>query len=141
VSDITQEITIEATPKSVFNAVALPEGITQWWANHVTGELQMGSIIEIRFDNGEVMKMEITELEIDRKLHWKVRSAPHNWEGSTITWETTPIQNGTRLLFGHHDLTLGKAGYSVDQTRAGWEYFLESLKSYLEAGEGTPYRH
>jgi len=29
------------------------------------------------------------------------------------------------------------AGY--EQTRAGWEYFLRSLTSYLETGRGTPY--
>ncbi len=85
--------------------------------------------------------MEITELEVGKKLDWKVRCAPHNWEGSTITWDLTPTSNGTRLLFGHHDLTVNSTRYSTEQTRAGWEYFLESLKSYLESGKGAPYTY
>jgi hypothetical protein len=44
-----------------------------------------------------------------------------------------------RLLFGQHDLMVGSTGYSIEETRAGWEYFLGSLKSYLETGKGTPY--
>jgi uncharacterized protein YndB with AHSA1/START domain len=64
-----QELTIEATPENVFHALTLPEGITGWWSNHVTAELKVGSLTEIRFENGEVMKMEITDLEVGKKVH------------------------------------------------------------------------
>lgn len=138
-SDIVQELTIQANANSVFDAIARPEGLTQWWANRATGTLQVGALTEIRFDNGEVMQMEITELEIGKTLHWKVRQAPHGWEGSVITWDLTPLTQKTRLQFGHRDLTTNHTGYSTEQTRMGWEYFLESLKSYLEKGKGTPY--
>ena len=139
-ADIMQEITIEATPEQVFYAIASPEGLTHWWANNVTAELKVGTLTEIRFDNGEVMQMEITDLEVGKKVHWRVRLAPHDWEGSRIMWDLTSIAKGTRLSFGHHDLATGTSGYSIEQTRAGWEYFLRSLKSYLETGKGTPYR-
>jgi uncharacterized protein YndB with AHSA1/START domain len=138
-TDILQELTIEATPEEVFHAIALPEGVTKWWANRVTAELKVGSLTEIGFDNGEVMKMEVTELEMPKKVYWKVKFAPHNWEGSTITWDLSNVSEGTKLRFGHHDLVAGKTGYGTEQTRAGWEYFLGSLKSYLETGEGIPY--
>ncbi len=138
-ADIAQEVLIKADPKEVFAAVALPEGLTSWWANQVTGTLEVGTITEIRFDNGEVMKMEISELEVGKTLHWHVRSAPHGWEGSSITWDLTPFAGGTRLSFGHRNLTVNTSGYSVEQTRMGWEYFLKSLQSYLEEGEGMPY--
>ncbi len=139
-SDITQELTIRAVPEKVFAAIARQDGITQWWANSATAEPEVGSLTEIRFDNGEVMKMEIIDLEVAKKVHWKVRLAPHNWERSTITWDLTPVSQGTNLLFGHHNLVVGNTGYGIEQTCAGWEYFLGSLKSYLETGKGTPYR-
>jgi hypothetical protein len=71
-----------------------------------------------------------------KKVHWRVRLSPPDWEGSIINWELTPISNGSRLLFGQHDLC---TGYSIDEARAGWEYLLLSLKLYLETGKGTPY--
>jgi len=138
-ADIVQELTIEATPENVFHAITRQDGITHWWANQVTAEPKAGSITEISFDNGEVMKMEIIDFEVGKKVRWSVRLAPHDWEGSTITWDLTPVSNGTKLLFGQHDLVVGTTGYSIEQTRAGWEYFLGSLKSYLETGTGTPY--
>ncbi len=63
-SDIVQELTIEASPENVFHALTWPDGITGWWANQVIAELKVGSLIEIGFDNGEVMKMEIIDKEI-----------------------------------------------------------------------------
>ena len=138
-SDIVQELTIEATPENVFHALTSPDGIAGWWSNHVTTEPQVGSLTEVRFENGGVFKMEITDLEVGKKVQWSVRHSPHSWEGSTITWDLAPISKGTKLLFGQHNLFVGDTNYSIEDTRAGWEYFLLSLKSYLETGTGTPY--
>ena len=138
-ADIVQELTIKATPENVFHALTEPDGITGWWSNHVTAEPKVGSLTDVRFENGGVMKMEITNLEVGKNVHWRCRLSPHNWEGSTITWDLMPISKGTKLLFGQHNLTVGDTGYSIEETRAGWEYFLLSLKSYLETGKGTPY--
>lgn len=138
-TDIVQELTIEVPPEHVFQALTVPTGIAGWWANHVTAEQKIGSISEIRFENGNVFHMEITDLEIGKKVYWRVQLSPHDWEGSTVTWDLASIPEGTRLIFGQHNLTVGKSGYRIEETRAGWEYFLASLKAYLETGKGTPY--
>jgi uncharacterized protein YndB with AHSA1/START domain len=137
-AEIVLELTIEATPEHVFHALTTPGGIAGWWSNLVTAEPKVGALTEVRFESG-VMQMEITDLEVGKKVHWRVRLSPHDWEGSTITWNLTPISKGTRLLFGQQDLFVGATGYSIEETRVGWEYFLLSLKSYLETGKGTPY--
>ncbi len=138
-ADIVQELMIDATPENVFHALTEPDGIAGWWSNHVTAERKIGSLTEIRFENGGVFKMEITDLEVGKNVYWSCRLSPHNWEGSTITWALTPLAKGTKLLFGQHDLTVGPTGYSIEEGRAGWAYFLGSLKSYVETGKGTPY--
>lgn len=138
-SEIALDLTIRATPEDVFHAIAEQDGITRWWANRVRAEPRVGAITEIRFDNGEVMEMEVTACAVGQTVQWRVRVAPHDWEGSTITWDLTATSNGTKLRFGQHDLVVGTTGYRIEQTRAGWEYFLGSLKSYLETGRGTPY--
>jgi uncharacterized protein YndB with AHSA1/START domain len=137
-SDIILETMIEATPERVFQALTRPEGIAGWWSNHVTAEISVGAYAEITFESG-VMQMEITDLEDGKKVYWNVKRSPHNWEGSTITWDLAPTAKGTRLIFGQHNLTVGMTGYSIDETRAGWEYFMPSLKAYAETGKGTPY--
>jgi uncharacterized protein YndB with AHSA1/START domain len=137
-SEIVQELRIEATPEKVFHALTTPDGIAAWWSNQVTAEPKVGALTEVRFESG-VFQMEITDLEVGKKVQWSVRRSPHDWEGSTITWDLMPVREGTRLLFGQRDLFVGPTGYGIEETRAGWEYFLLSLKSYLETGKGTPY--
>lgn len=138
-ADIVQELTIAVAPEQVFQALTTSEGITGWWSNHVTTEPKVGSITEVSFENGGVFHLEVIDLEVGKKVHWRVRLSPHDWEGSTITWDLTPIPQGSSLLFGQHNLFVGPSGYSIEETRAGWQYFLQSLKSYLETGQGTPY--
>jgi hypothetical protein len=74
-----------------------------------------------------------------RRVQWSEMRSPIDWGGSTITWDLAPIATGTKLLFSQRDVIMGPSDYSVEQTRAGWVRFLLSLKSYLEAGKGTPY--
>ncbi len=144
--DIVQEPTIETAPEKVFNAITLQDELAQWWTNHVTAEPKVGSLAKFSFDNGAVVfQMEVAELDPAKKVHWIVRHGPPHWEGTTVTWDLTPVKNGTKLLFGHHGFATVDAAY--EQTREGWEYFLGSLKSYflgslksyLETGKGTPH--
>jgi uncharacterized protein YndB with AHSA1/START domain len=65
-SDIVQELTIEATPENVFHALTMPDGITGWWSNHSTAEPKVGSLTEVRFENGGIFKLEIIDLEVGR---------------------------------------------------------------------------
>ncbi len=133
---------IKAPPETVFAAITRPAEFTQWWANRAVAEPAVGSLVELRFDNGEVMTMEITGLAAGEKVSWLVRQAAqyaHLWEGTTITWDLAPLSTGTRLSFGHHGFAAIDAGY--EQTRSRWDYFPRSLTAYLETGTGTPYVH
>lgn len=80
-SEIVQELTIEATPENVFHALTRPVGIAGWWSNQVTAEPKVGSLTEVLFENGGVFQMEITDLEVGKKVHWSVKLSPHDWEG------------------------------------------------------------
>jgi hypothetical protein len=79
------------------------------------------------------MQFEVAELDQDKKVHWISRQDPPQWAGTSVTWQLTPVHNGTKLIFTHDGFA------QVDErTRGAWVYFLASLKSYLETGKGTP---
>ncbi len=66
-------------------------------------------------------------------MRWISRQVPPQWVGTSVTWQLTPVQNGTKLIFTHDGFD------QIDErTRGAWVYFLASLKSYLEMGKGTP---
>ncbi|HEV2173603.1 MAG TPA: SRPBCC domain-containing protein, partial [Nitrospira sp.] len=72
----------------------------------------------------------------DEKVHWIHRQGPTQWAGTSVTWQLTPVHNGTKLVFTHEGFV--KKDEVYEQTRRNWDYFLASLKSYLETGKGTP---
>jgi uncharacterized protein YndB with AHSA1/START domain len=131
---VMQEIIIDATPDNIFYAITQQDELTRWWSNQAKTKPEVGTIAEIRFDNGEVMKMEIAELETGKKVFWIVREGPMNWEGTTISWEIATFKSEVMLRLTHYGFDTG-----CEQIQQGWNYFLGSLKSYLEIGKGTPY--
>jgi uncharacterized protein YndB with AHSA1/START domain len=134
---ILEERTITATPKSVFNALTMPDEIARWWANEARVKPEVGSLGEFRFKPpaGD-LQFEVAELDQDKKVRWISRQGPPQWAGTSVTWQLEPVHNGTRLLFTHDGFAQVDEAY--EQTRGNWSYFLDSLKSYLETGKGTP---
>ena len=136
---IVKELTIAAPPKLVWAALTQPDKIGRWWTNDLNARAEEESIAEFRFGEwGDfVLRVEVAELERDRKVHWIHRMSPvAQWAGTSITWQLTPVHNGTTLFFTHEGLAQTNGLY--EQTYRNWVYYLESLQSYLETGTGTP---
>jgi uncharacterized protein YndB with AHSA1/START domain len=132
-SAIVEELTIEAAPQRVWGALTQQDEIVQWWAYEARVKPEVGSLAEFRFRQGAfVMQFEVAELDQDEKVRW-ISKSPPQWEGTSVTWQLTPVHNGTKLIFTHDGFA------QVDErTHGAWVYFLASLKSYLETGKGTP---
>jgi uncharacterized protein YndB with AHSA1/START domain len=136
-SAIVEEITIAATPERVFNALTRQDEMVLWWSNEAHVEPEVGSVGEFRFKPpAGVLKFEVVELKAGEKVHWLSRQGPPHWTGTSVTWQLTSVQNGTLLAFTHDGFAQVDKAY--EQVRGNWEYFLNSLKSYLETGKGTP---
>lgn len=138
-SAIVEEITIAVAPERVWNALTRPEEIGHWWTNDLNVTPEVGSLAEFRFgESGDsVLRFEIAELDQGKKIHWIYRfGSVAKWAGTSVTWQLEPIQSGTKLAFSHDGFA--KVDEAYEQTHENWSYFLNSLKSYLETGKGTP---
>lgn len=91
--------------------------------------------------------MEVIGYSPPSYLEWKVLKAFHNqdnlsrkdeWVNTSITWEVTDIGDKTKAALIHKGLTPNLKCYIICQD--GWNYFLESLRKYLEEGEGNPFK-
>jgi uncharacterized protein YndB with AHSA1/START domain len=135
-SAIVEELTIEAAPQRVWGAITQQDEIVQWWADEARVKPEVGSLAEFHFRQGAfVMQFEVAELDQDEKVRW-ISKSPPQWAGSSVTWQLTPVHNGTKLVFTQDGFAQFDEGY--ERTRGAWVYFLDSLKSYLETGKGTP---
>jgi uncharacterized protein YndB with AHSA1/START domain len=134
---IIEERIIAASPQRIFGALTNADKIARWWSNEARVKPEVGSPGEFRFrPPASVLQFEVTELEQDRKVGWISRKGPPQWTGTSVTWLLEPVDNGTRVRFTHDGFAQVDKAY--EQTHGNWSYFLDSLKSYLETGKGTP---
>src|SRR5258707_12727246 len=137
-SAIVEERTIAAAPGRVFKALTHQDEIAHWWTNDLSAKPEVGSLAEFRFNRwgAGVLQFEVAELDAGEKVRWISRQGPPQWAGTSVTWQLTPVQNGTKLVFTHDGFAQVDEVY--ERTCGNWKYFLASLKSYLETGKGTP---
>ena len=61
------------------------------------------------------------------------------WKGTAIVWKSTGNETGTRITLTHKGLIPKLECFEI--CRTGWNYFLQSLKKYLETGKGYPFKN
>jgi uncharacterized protein YndB with AHSA1/START domain len=137
--DILHEVTIEAAPDKVFKALTESQGLESWWATRAIVEPKVGSTVQVVFGAGPVLnKLEVLTLEPDRKVEWIARQSNlPEWIDTHITWDLLPIENGTKIIFGHRGYA--SADGCLPMCSYQWAFYLTSLKNYLETGKGNPY--
>src|SRR6266446_9371706 len=117
---IVKELTIEAAPQRVWGAITQQDEIVQWWAYEARVRPEVGSLGEFRFRQGAfVLQFEVAELDAGENVRWISRQGPPQWARTSVTWQLTPVQNGTKLVFTQDGFAQVDEVY--EQTRKGWQ--------------------
>lgn len=135
--DILHEVTIEAPPEKVYAAITEQKGLSGWWTTQVTAQAKVGTVSEFGFEM--VFKMRVDKLEPWRSIQWTALQGVPDWGGTIVTWDLTPVEKGTKLLFGHRNYASTEGSFA--NVNYNWGRFLTSLKTYVETGKGTPYTY
>jgi len=138
------EILVSASPDLVYKAIT--EGIDKWWTQLSNKALHVGDRLTVRFENKTKWVMAVSEAIPNRSLVWVVMAAHHDleslekkdeWQETTIKWEIIEMEIGTKVILTHQGLVPQLQCFKI--CHVGWNYFLDSLKNYLETGTGHPY--
>lgn len=137
--DIRHRVAISAPLGSVYEALATPGGISEWWTRDgVRGESSEGARLQFFFGQPQpAAVMEVTRLDPDGHVSWSCVEGAEEWVGTKLAFDLTPKGNETVVLFTHADWR--DPVEFMAHCSARWAYFLLSLKSYLETGKGTPF--
>ena len=133
------EVQLSATPEAVFKALTTSEGIAAWWAkSNTVWEENVDEFLSVDF--GQVKKlMRVQKANHLSGLTWHVLECTlREWPGTRITFNVTPTLSGGSLLKLEH-IGLNPQLECFESCSSGWEYFMASLKQYVETGKGTPH--
>ena len=140
--DIIHRIGIKASPAKVYAALSAVDGVAGWWTRETTGDSRVGGVITVRFrDRGAAeekgrMDLEVTELDHDKEVRWRVKAGPQEWIGTDVTFSLSPDGEQTIVVFGHRNWR--EAIEFTAHCSMKWAVFLLSLRDLVETGTGKP---
>ena len=137
---ITHEISVKADAQKAFSAVATQTGIQAWWAKDSEVGTQAGEPVRLQFNKPDmtaVMKFDVSDVQPGRRVEWTCTENTNPiWPGSKMSWEVEPTGSGSVVRFRHDGFSAGGAPYQM--TVEGWQFFVDSLKAYLDGETPGP---
>ena len=137
---IERELTIAASPETIWELLVDPEKQQRWMGQDVTCDLRPGGAYRMEIIPTHIASGEFVEVDPPRRLvytwGWEPREGadpnPVPPGSSTVEIELVPEGDATRLRFTHRDLP------SVDAAEShghGWDHYLGRLKVTAEGGD------
>ena len=139
-----QSVSVKATKEQVFDALTTKVG--EWWGPVDRMAQQVGETFKIDFDGESYWKFQVVEMPGAQKVVWEcieshqdhnVKGMDEEWTGSKLYWQIFERGQAVEVEFLHQGLVPQGDCYKV--CSAAWDFYItDSLKSFLETGEGKP---
>jgi uncharacterized protein YndB with AHSA1/START domain len=138
---IIHRVGIRASLDQVYDAVATVKGISRWWTHNTSGTSEIGKTIVVRFhalDGREIgsMNMEVTALDPNKKVQWKITAGPDEWIGTNVTFDLHQEDDYSIVIFSHNNWR--EQVEFTAHCSMKWGIFMLSLKELVETGKGRP---
>jgi hypothetical protein len=137
-TNFTTTISVDQSPKEVYEAIIAPE---KWWSGAFQGNTkELGDEFTYRYKDIHYSKQKVNELTPNERVVWLVTDSQLNfledkaeWTGTKIIFEITRIGNKTQLIFTHDGIHPGVECYSACSTAWG-QLISQSLFSLITTG-------
>jgi uncharacterized protein YndB with AHSA1/START domain len=122
--------TIRATPEAAYAAVTEPAHWSRWFARQAEADVRVGG----RYRTADGDAGEFLALDSPRRMRMSWEQAKHP-SGSVVEITVTPKDHGRVVVRVTHAKLADAA--MRDDLRGAWRWAMDSLRSYLETGEGS----
>lgn len=135
--NIYHNLTINASPKEVFNAVSLPKHLDNWWTLKSSGKQELHSQYNLNFTDDYDWYCKVSKIIPNESFHLKMTKSDDDWNPTTFGFDLEATKNGTLLKFSH--VNWPKNNNHFKHSSFCWALLLNGLKHYLEKGEIIPF--
>lgn len=137
-ADIRHLVEIKAPIRTIYKAITEEEGLKSWWTPDTIAVPEEGAILEFKFADRYHDKMRVIRLRKDSMVEWECIQGDEEWVGTKFVFELEEKGETTVLRFNHCDWRVATDFFA--SCNYNWGYYMRSLKSYCETGEGTPFK-
>jgi hypothetical protein len=140
--DFTTTISVDQSPKEVFNAI---NNVRGWWSEEIEGDTEkLNDVFLYHYKDVHISKMKLVEVISNEKMVWLVLDNHFSfikdkseWKGTKIIFEISEKDDKTQLRFTHQGLVPQYECYNI--CHDAWSnYIKNSLRSLITTGIGQP---
>lgn len=137
--DYARCVPFDAPRERVFDAIATLEGLRGWWTTDVSGSASPGGELRLSFGVADEFVMHVDTATRPSSVLWScIARRQGEWPGTQVMFDLIERSPETcELWFRHAGLTPKLVCYG--DCKQGWDYFLDSLRAYVEQGKGSPF--
>jgi len=135
--DILHFFTIKASAETIFEAIATPEGLNNWWTKKAAGTPKVGNIYQFYFTPEYDWRAKVVEVIPNKMIDWEMIEADEDWTGTHIRFE---LENRGDHFAIHFENTGWKsANEHFRRSNYCWAILFQGLKNYCEKEEILPF--
>ncbi len=133
-NQISLLVRIRSTPAEVFDKISTERGIEEWFCRASFSKDEDSGELYLRL--WDTTDFRVTELATPSRMTWQCISEGNPWYGTDVVFELKTETDKTVVVFDHSGWPEISDFYR--DCAMSWGYFLESLRSLIEEGAGTP---
>jgi uncharacterized protein YndB with AHSA1/START domain len=130
------ELTIDASPETVFDFFTDPDKMVQWMGTSHRLDPRPGGTFRCDINGRDIAAGEYVEVDRPRRVvftwGWEADDSPTRPGSSTVEVDLAAAGEGTRLRLTHRDLPSAE---SAQAHAHGWEHYAERLATAAAGGE------
>lgn len=132
--DMLHEVTINATPDAVYDALTTPEGLSAWWTDDVAVS---GEQADFGFGNRTTMfRMRLETLERPSHVVWHCVGDPDEWRDTRLVWHINGDGPITTVRFAHRNWVSDAGIFAM--CNSTWGTLMWRLRDYVEGRNPGP---
>lgn len=137
-ADLRHEISIEAKPETILQAITTAAGLRSWWTTDVEAQPKEGSLAKFGFMNRAVIFTMKVERIHSEGVEWTCVDGPADWIGTKQKFSFLKAEDGGTLVRFVHSGWKDDAA-SLPRCNTTWGHLMTTLKDYAEHAKANPY--
>lgn len=135
--DIYHDLVIRASASEVFERIADPGHLENWWPLNCSGKPEVGAIYNFYFTPEYDWFGKVIIYEPDSAFHIRMTKADTDWENTTFGFDIEAGADGVNLKFFHESWP--ERNHHFRRSSFCWAMLLNGLKNYCEKGTIVPF--
>ncbi len=134
---IYHDLTIKAPIEKVFEAIAEPKHLINWWPLKCNGTPEIGNEYNFYFTPEYDWFGKVSRIVPNQSFYIKMTKSDSDWNPTTFGFDLKKDNDHTQLSFSH--LGWKQCNLEFRSSSFCWAMLLKGLKDYLEKGIILPF--